>query len=278
MAFYALGGWTEYWWTGLPHYQDPDPDPLKSDPDLWGDEWGDNSVDTLTAPGNFYRLMGRGRTNAVLDGSPIWYRTFFTFTSDPNPNKYGYQPYEIVGGRQLFWSGNQHIEDFQWGQVDLPDWIGIGVSGDLHGANSGWAKQLVNELSVELEGGPDIPGPPDVPGFPPQSSPGDFTPDGPSGIVPGGGQLYGIAKHPTFGWSLEQARVYMKPPDPNASVSIVGRSERTKDLDEQHDWVTTDAWGRHNTDTSHIMGLGVWKTEQFGWGPSITSLYFAPTR
>jgi len=262
MGLYVVGGWTEYLTEGQIRYASDHhvdvADPNALDVHSF-DEWGDNSVLPDNTGTYWWHLMALGKTNAETLGEAIWYRSFFIFTSDPTkPNAK-----EIIGGKQLFWREGQTAEDYAWGDpaevraAELrSDWVGIGVS--VPGV---WGK--TEELDWEdtdfPEGG------------------GDPSTDVPSGAIPGGAQLFSVAKHDPWGWSLSQIRLYLKPATGQEQIGVVGWTERVKDMAGQQNWVVTNHWGRSSTERSQTMGVGQWRTAQWGWGPSLLTLHFAPT-
>jgi len=219
-------------------------------------------------------LAAVGKTNIQGYNVPIWYRTFFVVTGNPEtPNAR-----QIVGGKQIFWlPGQPAVSDYSWGKK-TPDWIGIGVSGDglqpastvgrayfdqhigvgniVILADPSFGHEGIDDLEVlELEGH-------DVP------------------IAPY--QLIAVSQHDPFGpncWA--QARLYTLPANaknPNRvgpyDMTWVGWIERVWDPGGTNP-VATNAWGRSSTDVSHLF-TGQWWKPGSKWGPSAVALHMAP--
>jgi len=235
--------------------------------------------------GAWYQLVAAGKTDIAGYGQPIWYRAFFLFTTDSNrPNAL-----QIVGGKQLFWwdQTQQVVSEYAWGAV-TSSWVGIGVSGDrsiLKPATE--AGQLFFDEHISNEGNFVTISPDGFGDFESVQLPQDELPA--KSVTEGGDvpidppQLIAIAKHDPWGWGLSQIHLYVLPanaPNPNRQgcppLALVGWKLRVRDMDEQHDWVVTNDWGRSSTEASQTMGIGQWWTDQWNWGPSILTLYFAP--
>ena len=310
MGLYIIGGRTEYFlsnqdgdptygnWTAQGELQQienwlsslADPN-ASSNYDLY-ESWGANP--TIADPQNpggryptakdnvdpWFQLVAVGKTDISGYDQPIWYRTFFVVTSDAErPNAL-----QVVGGEQLFWwDTNQVVSEYAWGQVTSV-WVGIGVSGDgLKAASAvgriffdqhiGAAGNIVifKDASFGQPGGIDFP----------DEAPDVLTKGGDIPISPH--QLIVVAKHTPWGWGLSQMRLFVLPANaenPNRlgsyHLGLVGWEERVKDMNEQHDWLITNQWGRSSTEVSHTLGIGQWWTGQWKWGPSIIDLHFAP--
>lgn len=298
MALYIVGGRTEYYLTndqGYPSVQPwPDTWPTSiADPnsafsaavDL-DEEWGEDAWDpvlwrfrtaTDSARGPFLQLVAIGKTDISYAGNyPFWYRTFLVFTTDINRA----DALQIVGWQQFFWwTQTQKVSEYLWGKI-TPTWIGIGISGDNLQARSAVGKSFLSQFigglgnivifpPDNLGGNPDIPDPIEIQG----------------GDLPVSQQLIAVAKHDPWGWGLSQSRVYTLPataqnpntiPSTSYYLGVAGWSLRQRDMNMQQPLTVTSAWGRSNADRSPIMGIGQFWTPQWGWGPTVMSLFLVP--
>jgi hypothetical protein len=298
MAHYIIGGRTEYFLSN----RDGDPvfpgtvsdwlssvgDPnVSSEADLY--EWwgaGDDASfkDTHYPGGRFptendnvdpwFALVAVGKTNINGYDVPIWYRTFFVFTQNPEtPNAR-----QIVGGKQYFWlPGQTAVVDYSWG-TETPDWIGIGVSGDGLKAGSNVGQLFFDEhlggvgnIVILADPGPGDGGIDDL---------YDLEVDGRDvPIAPY--QLIALSQHDPFGTCWSQTRLYTLPANaknPNRSgtygMTWVGWKERVWDTSGGNPTVT-NKWGSSSTEVSHSF-TGQWWQPQSKWGASVMSLHFAP--
>jgi hypothetical protein len=224
----------------------------------------------------YLALVAVGKTNIQGYDVPIWYRTFFVFTQNPEtPNAR-----QIVGSKQGFWLPNQPaVFDYSWG-TETPDWIGLGVSGDGLKAGSNVGQLFLDQ---HLSGVGNIVILAD-PGFGPPDEPledlYDLELDG--GDVPiAPYQLIAVSRHDPFGDCWTQTRLYTLPANAknpnrvgNYGMVWAGWIERVW-ANDGGDPLYSNQWGLSNRGQSHSF-TGIWWKPGTKWGPSRMDLHFVP--
>jgi hypothetical protein len=305
MPDYVVGGRTEYFLSNRDGDPTWDENPSTGwetqqinnwltslgDPNVFGgacdlyESWGADPF--IQAPGGgryptasdnldpYLALVAVGKTNIQGYDNPIWYRTFFVLTQ--NPETPGAR--QIVGGKQFFWlPGETPVSDYAWG-TETSDWIGIGVSGDgLKAASSVgqlfFSQQLGDVGNIVILGDPSF-GEGGLDDLNELELEGHDVPIAPD-------QLIALSQHAPFeGSCWTQTRFFALPANarnPNRigpyGMTWVGWIERV--------WATnggnpavTNRWGSSSTEVSHDF-IGQWWKPGSKWGPSVMALHFAP--